>query len=379
MVLLENPSIDQINDTCLRPNLLDSVIVAKEDNQRTVLCFCGTTVIRSIVPHMKKCHAEEWQEWVKVFIELRGIGFSMKKIMRLFGDSKGELLFSWTVIEREIRNLVESGEVSYVPPPVTSVKEWEPAEFKLESTTVWDFPRRGSWAVHTGDYRGNWPPQLVRNLIKKYTNEEELILDPFMGGGTTLIEAWLMKRKSIGIDISTLAYTTAETRLREMQDLSAGDDRISIEEKYKPGLTLGDATLTLDDSAYSDIEPSSVKLLCVHPPYLGALKYTGGNILDLSTVNELEEFLERMSAFAEGSADYLAPNSTCAVLIGDVRRRGELIPLGARILDVFLEVGYELDTTIIKLQHQERSSEFYSSSTQDHLLAHEYLYILKWQ
>ena len=379
MVLLENPDIDQIDDTCLRPSLLESVIVSKQNDQRTVLCFCGTTVTRSIVPHMKKCHAEIWLEWAKVFVELRGIGYSMKKIMRLFEASNGELLFSWTVIEREIRNLVESGEASYSPPPIMNVKEWEPSEFELESTTVWDFPTRGSWAVHTSDYRGNWPPQLVRNLILKYTDPGDLILDPFMGGGTTLIEAWLLERNSIGIDISTLAYTTVETRLCEMQDLSVGDDRISIEEECRPDLTLGDATLTLDDSAYSDIEPSSVKLLCVHPPYLDALKYTGGNELDLSTVSDLEEFLERMSAFADGCADYLTQDSTCAVLIGDVRRRGELIPLGARVLDVFLDLGYELDATIIKLQHRERSSEFYSSSTQGYLLAHEYLHILKWQ
>ena len=32
-------------------------------------------------------------------------------------------------------------------------------------TTVWSFPRRGSWATHRGDYRGNWPPQMALSLI----------------------------------------------------------------------------------------------------------------------------------------------------------------------------------------------------------------------
>ena len=274
MISTENPVASHSDASCFRPSLLDSVIVSKQDNQRKVLCFCGKTVTRSVVPHMKKCHAEEWHDWVNIFIELRAIGFSMKKIMRLFKASNDELLFSWTVIEREIRNIVESGAALYTPPPVPSVKEWEPSEFKVEATTVWDFPRRGNWAVHTGDYRGNWPPQLVRNLILKYTEPGEIILDPFMGGGTTLIEAWLLKRHSIGIDISTLAYATTETRLHEMQALSEGDNRISIEEVYKPSLVQGDATMMEDKSTYDKIEPNSIKLLCVHPPYLNALKYT---------------------------------------------------------------------------------------------------------
>ena len=173
----------------------------------------------------------------------------------------------------------------------------------------------------------------MRNLILKYTEPGETILDPFMGGGTTLIEAWLLRRHSIGIDISTLAHATTETRLREMHHLSEDDDRISIEESYMPSLIQGDATMMVDNSSYKEVEPNSVKLLCVHPPYLNALKYTGGNHFDLSAVNESEEFLRRMATFAGGCADYLSPDSTCAVLIGDVRRRGEYIPLGARTSD----------------------------------------------
>ena len=362
----------------LRPALLDSVRVSKTKEGRTVVCFCGDQVKRSIVPHMKRQHKEEWDQWVETFIELRSKGLSLKNIMHLFRSSNDPLLFSWTVVDRAIRSFVESGEREYSPPPIPFIRTWEPLDFRLETTTVWDFPNRGNWAVHLGDYRGNWPPQLVRNVISKYTEPGDLILDAFMGGGTTLIEAWLLKRRSIGFDVSKLAYQTASARLERMQLLAKEDLRVDIESKYEPKLVLGDSTFVKGNDSYSAVRPNSVKLLCVHPPYLDALNYTGSNPDDLSQIRELEEFLGRIALFAQGITAYLSPNNVCAVLVGDVRRDGRIIPLGARTLDTFLGVGYELQEIIIKTQHHDRSSEFYVSSEAGHLLAHEYLYIFRW-
>ena len=47
-------------------------------------------------------------------------------------------------------------------------------KFKEEATTVWSFPERGNWATHKPNYRGNWAPQIPRNLIIKYTEEGDL-------------------------------------------------------------------------------------------------------------------------------------------------------------------------------------------------------------
>ena len=362
----------------LRPDQLDSVRVTKTGQGRVVVCFCGEQIKRSIVPHMKKQHQEEWREWVETFIKLRRNGLSLKKIMNLFRSSNDLLLFSWTVVERAIRSAVESGENDYFPPPIPSVKAWAPSNFQLETTTIWDFPNRGSWAVHIGDYRGNWPPQLVRNIILKYTKLGDLVLDAFMGGGTTLIEAWLLKRHSVGIDVSKLAYQTALARLERMQVLSEQDSRVKIEPQYKPQLVLGDSAFAKDTASYNVVQPNSVNLLCVHPPYLDALAYTSGNPEDLSQIKDPQEFVARISAFAKGATVYLTPDSVCAVLIGDVRRSGRIVPLGALTLYAFLGVGFQLDEIIVKTQHRDRSSEFYFLSANGYLLAHEYLYIFKW-
>ena len=97
-------------------------------------------------------------------------------------------------------------------------EEWlillHPNNFKLESKTVWSFPDRGSWATHSGKYRGNWSPYVPRNLILRYSNPGEWILDQFMGSGTTMVEAKLLRRNAVGIDINPQAVSISARNLQ---------------------------------------------------------------------------------------------------------------------------------------------------------------------
>lgn len=83
----------------------------------------------------------------------------------------------------------------------------------LEKTTMWKFPERRRWATHNGGYRGNWSPYVPRNLILKYSKENEVVLDMFVGGGTTLIETKILGRKGIGIDINESAIKLSKKNL----------------------------------------------------------------------------------------------------------------------------------------------------------------------
>jgi hypothetical protein len=94
------------------------------------------------------------------------------------------------------------------------IKSWEPTDFRLESTTVWSFKQRGSWATHDGRYRGNWSPYIPRNLILRYTKPGDLVLDPFVGGGTTAVEAKLLGRRCIARDINPVCVEMTLENLR---------------------------------------------------------------------------------------------------------------------------------------------------------------------
>ena len=79
--------------------------------------------------------------------------------------------------------------------------ECKPADCELQTNTVWSFPVRGKWGTHNGKYRGNWAPQVPNNLIRLYSEENDFVLDPMVGSGTTLIEAKSLRRRGIGFDI----------------------------------------------------------------------------------------------------------------------------------------------------------------------------------
>jgi hypothetical protein len=361
-----------------RPAELKNVKVEyNSSGKRTVTCFCGEKITYSIVPHLKKCHSSLWDEWTKIFVELRGSGYSLRGIMRLFGSGDGKLLFSWTVIENEIRAKVEAGDVTYSPPP-KKIAMWHPQVFKLESTTVWDFPRRGSWAVHTGDYRGNWPPQIPRNLILKYTSKDDLVVDAFVGGGTTLIEAWLLGRRSIGIDLGLLAIQTTEARLTELESAQWREKGRKLKETNKPKVALGNALSLCDVLLELGIHPEQVKLLCAHPPYLGSVRYGGDSPANLALIKDPLVFYDKMCEFAKQVYKCIAPDGICAMLIGDARKKGVVEPLGLRTLNCFLSEKFLLENIVVKTQHQDMSSEFYHKKESVGLLiAHEYLFILR--
>lgn len=68
------------------------------------------------------------------------------------------------------------------------------------------------------NYPARFSPLLIREIILQFSNEGDLILDPFMGGGTTLIEAKLLNRNSIGFDISTLSSFLAKVKSNPLRN-----------------------------------------------------------------------------------------------------------------------------------------------------------------
>lgn len=85
--------------------------------------------------------------------------------------------------------------------------------FRLETNTVWSFKNRGKWATHDAKYRGNFSPYLANNLILRYSKPDDLILDQFVGGGTTLVECKLNNSSAIGIDINPSAIAISNNKL----------------------------------------------------------------------------------------------------------------------------------------------------------------------
>ena len=78
---------------------------------------------------------------------------------------------------------------------------------------VWEIPFLNPKAKERVGYPTQKPVLLMNQIITLVTDEGDTVLDPFCGSGTTLVAANLLKRNSIGIDISEEAIALAKTRL----------------------------------------------------------------------------------------------------------------------------------------------------------------------
>lgn len=62
------------------------------------------------------------------------------------------------------------------------------------------------------------PIKIIKELISHVTNENDIVLDPFMGSGTTCVASAMLNRKYIGIEINEEYYKIAEARLNALED-----------------------------------------------------------------------------------------------------------------------------------------------------------------
>jgi len=70
-----------------------------------------------------------------------------------------------------------------------------------------------SYATHGYHrYPAKFIPQLARRCIENYSNKDEIVCDPFMGCGTTLVEALISGRKAVGVDINPVAWLITKAK-----------------------------------------------------------------------------------------------------------------------------------------------------------------------
>ena len=84
-----------------------------------------------------------------------------------------------------------------------------------------------------------------------------------------------------------------------------------------------------------------------------------------------------MKLFSKECFRILKKNKYCAVLIGDIRKNKNVIPLGFYIMNIFIKTGFTLKEIIIKEQHNCKMNVYWSQNTKRdfYLLAHEYIFI----
>src|SRR5580704_5047573 len=87
----------------------------------------------------------------------------------------------------------------------------------------WTSRQRAAHSLHEVSYRACFKPQLPRFFVERLTREGDTVYDPFMGRGTTLLEAALLGRVPVGCDVNPLSLVLIGPRLRppHLEDIRA--------------------------------------------------------------------------------------------------------------------------------------------------------------
>ena len=198
----------------------------------------------------------------------------------------------------------------------------------------------------------------------RYSDEGDTVLDPMVGGGTTLIECKLTGRTGIGVDINPEAIKITQDRLK-----------FDYPESKPQKCLVGDAR-NLDV-----VENQSIDLILAHPPYADIIKYSDGKIKgDLSNIHSIDSFCDEIEIVAHECFRVLKPNKYCAILIGDTRRNKFYIPLAYKVMERFLKAGFTLKEDIIKLQHNCRATGFWVRKSKLYnflLIMHEHAFVFQ--
>lgn len=198
-------------------------------------------------------------------------------------------------------------------------------EWVVYMRSIWTFKEMESDAK-TGLHPAQFSAEVPRRLIKLYSFVDDLVLDSFMGTGTTLIEARNLDRRSIGVDVNQHFIEVAKERLSQAR-LTGVDNR------YEPKLLRGDAR------NLADIADSSVDLIITHPPYWNSVRISD-HPDDLSIIgnDQYESFILEMKKVFSELQRVLKPDRVMAIMTGDVLRKvnGEtkLFPLHSDYIQI---------------------------------------------
>lgn len=217
---------------------------------------------------------------------------------------------------------------------------WNSEQYSdIITDSLWILSSRTDTNGHKLDYHGGFIPQIANQTFRRYTKENDVVIDWFLGSGTSAIEAVNLNRRLIGVDLN--AELVEYVRSKLPADLP--DDRIR--------LIVGDSTTQQTAaevrSALADMGKDEAQLAVLHPPYADIIKFSELEA-DLSNRGSTESFLAAFELAARNAYDCLEKGRFAVLVIGDKYSAGELDPLGFKCMDAMNRVGFRTKSIVVK-------------------------------
>lgn len=221
------------------------------------------------------------------------------------------------------------------------------------SISVWDIAK--SPQEMKLKHPAMFPEELVKRLITIYTKKGDVILDTFMGSGSTILVAKNLGRKGIGFEISKEFVQLAKKRLSQKLLFTSNNEE-------EPKIYEDDARNLLNY-----LESSSIDLVITSPPYWDIHRqirtadrkkirpYTDLRT-DLGNISDYYKFIDALKEVFEGVYKVLKPEKWCVIIVMDLRKKNKFFPFHMDIAKMMMNIGFEFEDTIIWDRKQEYSN-----------------------
>jgi DNA modification methylase len=228
-----------------------------------------------------------------------------------------------------------------------TAKEWLKSQLG-----VWQFYYEGRDIRDKTVHPATFPISLAKKVIELFTHQGELVLDPFVGSGTTLIAANDLNRNSIGFDLQVSYIELCSKRLSQNANMFNETQQIAVQDDAR--------------NIPQYLDKGSVSLIWTSPPYanllnrkrknksrrnrdndqLNKIEQYSQDPRDLGTL-ALEEYSRAMGDIFERLLPLLRPKGHCVINVPDMWWENARITIHVSLIEELRRRGYELRNVII--------------------------------
>lgn len=227
-----------------------------------------------------------------------------------------------------------------------TAKEWLKSQLG-----VWQFTYEKRDIRDKELHPATFPISLAKKVIELFSHQGELVLDPFVGSGTTLVAAQDCNRNAVGFDLLQKYIDLCESRLSE-NHMFNNAKQIAIKDDAR--------------NIYKYFEEQTISLIFTSPPYANLLnrkrqnksrrdrnnsqlnkveQYSQDN-RDLGTY-DIEKYTEAMGDIYESLLPLLKEKGHCVINVPDMWWENQRITIHVSLIQELRKRGYEFRNTII--------------------------------
>jgi len=232
------------------------------------------------------------------------------------------------------------------------------------SKSIWRFKKP---VVNNYGHPAIFPDFVAERLIRIFTKEGDLVLDPMAGVGTTLVLAKTLNRNAIGIELSPKYCEITRARLAQqllLTDIAQeSETKISTHGNKKEKIA-SFHKIICDDARnlLTHVTPDSIDFCLTSPPYWIGLhgvngKYTGqtqkevkvysDDQKDYGNIEDYNSFVFELKNLFSDVYKVLKNGKYCVVVIQDSRRGSNVYPLHIDFYLAMKSIGYDYQDLIV--------------------------------